>query len=57
MKYKEWKMPSGSPRVRQNLEAAGIPALLAAILAARGVTRPDQARRLLTPGAEPWTTP
>ena len=57
MKYKEWKMPSGSPRVRQNLEAAGIPALLAAILAARGVTRPDQARRLLTPGAEPVLDP
>ena len=38
MKYKEWSMPSGSPRVRQNLEAAGIPALLAAILAARGIT-------------------
>ena len=53
MKYKEWSMPSGSPRVRQNLEAAGIPALLAAILAARGITQPDQARRLLTPGAEP----
>ena len=33
MKYKEWSMSSGSPRVRQNLEAAGIPALLAAILA------------------------
>lgn len=57
MKYKEWSMPSGSPRVRQNLEAAGIPALLAAILAARGITQPDQARRLLTPGAEPVLDP
>ena len=48
MKYKEWKMPSGSPKARQALEAAGIPSLLAAILSARGITQPDQARLLLT---------
>ena len=57
MKYKEWKMPSGSPKARQALEAAGIPPLLAAILSARGITQPDQARRLLTPRAEPVLDP
>ena len=57
MKYKEWKMPSGSPKARQVLEAAGIPPLLAAILSARGITQPDQARRLLTPRAEPVLDP
>ena len=57
MKYKEWKMPSGSPKARQALEAAGIPSLLAAILSARGITQPDQARRLLTPRAEPVLDP
>ncbi len=57
MKYKEWKMPSGSPRARQALEAAGIPPLLAAILSARGITQPDQARQLLTPRAEPVLDP
>ena len=57
MKYKEWRMPSGSPKARQTLEADGIPPLLAAILSARGVTRPDQARRLLTSRAEPVLDP
>ena len=57
MKYKEWKMPSGSPKARQALEAAGISPLLAAILSARGITQPDQARRLLTPRAEPVLDP
>lgn len=57
MKYKEWKMPSGSPKARQALEAAGISPLLAAILSARGITQPDQARRLLTPWAEPVLDP
>ena len=57
MKYKEWKMPSGSPKARQALEAAGIPPLLAAILSTRGITQPDQARRLLTPRAEPVLDP
>ncbi len=57
MKYKEWKMPSGSPKARQALEAAGIPPLLAAILSARGITQPDQARQLLTPRAEPVLDP
>ena len=57
MKYKEWKMPSGSPKARQALEAAGVPSLLAAILSARGITQPDQARRLLTPRAEPVLDP
>ena len=50
-------MPSGSLRARQALEAAGIPSLLAAILSARGITRPDQAVQLLTPGAEPLVDP
>ena len=57
MKYKEWKMPSGSPKARQALEAAGIPSLLAVILSARGITQPDQARQLLTPRAEPVLDP
>ncbi len=40
------------PEGQLTLERAGLPTLLAGLLAARGVTRPEQARRLLTPETE-----
>ena len=46
MKYKQWKeLPPGAGEAE--LTAAGIPALCAKVLSARGVADPARARRLL----------
>ena len=57
MRYKEWKIAHPCPEGREKLERAGVPSLLAAILSARGVVEPEQARKLLTPGEEPLADP
>ena len=57
MGYKEWKIAHPCPEGREKLERAGVPSLLAAILSARGVVEPEQARKLLTPGEEPLADP
>jgi len=56
MKYEEWRIAPGRPEARGALEALGLPPLLAALLAARGVS-PEQARRLLSPQLEPLEDP
>lgn len=57
MRYKQWKITHPSPEGRAQLERAGIPSLLACVLSARGVTEPEQAWKLLTPGEEPLLDP
>ncbi len=57
MRYKQWKIAHPSPERRAQLERAGIPSLLACVLSARGVTEPEQAWKLLTPGEEPLLDP
>ena len=57
MRYKQWKIAHPAPEGRGRLEAAGVPSLLAAVLSARGVTEPEQARKLLAPGEEPLLDP
>lgn len=57
MRYKQWKIAHPSPAGRAQLERAGIPSLLACVLSARGVTEPEQAWKLLTPGEEPLLDP
>lgn len=57
MRYKQWKIAHPSPEGRVQLERAGIPSLLACVLSARGVTEPEQAWKLLTPGEEPLLDP
>lgn len=57
MRYKQWKIAYPSPEGRAQLERAGIPSLLACVLSARGVTEPEQAWKLLTPGEEPLLDP
>ena len=47
MKYKQWSVASCPPKHRAELERAGLPSLLCAVLAARGITDPEQARSLL----------
>ena len=44
MKYKSWNVAPPCPEARALLEEAGTPPLLAAVLSARGVRTPDQAR-------------
>ena len=57
MKYKQWKVASPCPEGQQLLEEAGLPPLLAGLLAARGVVCPEQARLLLSPDCEPVPDP
>lgn len=57
MRYKQWKIAHPSPEGRAQLERAGIPSLLACVLSARGVTEPEQAWKLLTPGEESLLDP
>ena len=57
MRYKQWKIANPSPDGRARLEQAGISSLLACVLSARGVTEPEQAWKLLTPGEEPLLDP
>ena len=57
MKYKQWQVALPCPAGQQVLEEAGLPPLLAGLLAARGIVRPEEARRLLSPGSEPIPDP
>ena len=57
MKYKQWKVAAPCPEGQQALERTGLSPLLAGLLAARGITSPEDARMLLTPGAEPIPDP
>ena len=57
MKYKQWQVAEPCPEGQAALERAGFPPLLAGLLAARGVVRPEDARRLLAPGSEPIPDP
>lgn len=57
MKYKQWQVAAPCPEGQQVLERAGLSPLLAGLLAARGITRPEEARRLLTPAREPIPDP
>ena len=57
MKYKQWQVALPCPAGQQELEEAGLPPLLAGLLAARGIVRPEEARRLLSPGSEPIPDP
>lgn len=57
MKYKQWQVAQPCPAGQQELEESGLPPLLAGLLAARGIVRPEEARRLLSPGSEPIPDP
>ena len=57
MKYEKWTVAHPDPAALAALEEAGISPLLAAVLSARGVTDPEDARRLLSPQAEPLLDP
>ena len=57
MKYNQWQVALPCPAGQQELEEAGLPPLLAGLLAARGIVRPEEARRLLSPGSEPIPDP
>ena len=52
MKYKQWQVAPPCPEGQLALERAGYPPLLAGLLAARGVSGPEEARRVLTPESE-----
>ncbi|MCI8870874.1 MAG: single-stranded-DNA-specific exonuclease RecJ [Lawsonibacter sp.] len=52
MKFTQWNIAPFRPEHRAALERAGLPALLSAVLAGRGVEDPDQARALLEGGGE-----
>ena len=57
MKYRQWKVAPPCPEGQRELEEAGLPPLLAALLSSRGVVRPEEARRLLSPEGEPIPNP
>lgn len=57
MKFKQWQVAPPCPDGRRALEESGLSPLLAAVLSARGVTDPEEARRLLSPQAEPLLDP
>ena len=57
MKYKQWQVAAPCPEGQRALEQAGLSPLLAGLLAARGITRPEEARRLLAPAQEPIPDP
>ncbi len=52
MKYQQWKRPAGDGTGRAALEEAGIPALPALVLSARGIDTPEKAREFLAGGPE-----
>ena len=58
MRYDVWNVsrPVG-PGVRQRLEAAGLPALCAAVLVARGLDTPEKAARFLNSGRSRFHDP
>lgn len=57
MKYKQWQVAAPCPEGQRGLEELGLPPLLAGLLAARGMTEPEEVRRLLSPEAEPIPDP
>ncbi len=57
MKYRQWSVASPDAALRSALEGAGLPPLLASILAARGIQSGDQAQQLLSPGEESLLSP
>ena len=57
MKYRQWQVAAPCPEGRLALEQAGLSPLLAGLLSARGVTSPEDARRLLSPSGEPIPDP
>ena len=57
MKYKQWQVAAPCPEGQLALERAGLPPLLAGLLAVRGVVSPEEARRLLSPKSEPIPDP
>ncbi len=57
MKYKEWKVAPACPQAQQRLEEAGLPPLLAGLLAGRGVRTEAEAAVLLSPTREPLLSP
>ena len=57
MKYQQWKRPAGDGAGRAALEEAGIPALPALVLSARGADTPKKARAFLAGGPERLADP
>ena len=57
MKYKQWNVVPPCTQTRAELEMAGLPSLLAAVLSARGIESWEAAQRLLEPGEEPLLSP
>ena len=57
MRYQEWRVAAPSRTAREKLERTGIPSLLAAVLSARGIRTPEEARALLAPGETPLEDP
>lgn len=57
MKYPNWKIPSAAPEVPEALRQAGYPPLLAALLARRGLTCPEEAERFLYCGLQSLQDP
>ena len=52
MKYSDWRIPGGAPYVPQGLIDAGFTPLLAAVLALRGFSAPEDANAFLRGGDE-----
>ncbi len=52
MKYQQWNLRPGCASARRRMESAGLAALCAAVLAARGLDGPEEAERFLASGWE-----
>lgn len=57
MKYKQWRVAPPCKEGQLVLEQAGLPSLLAGLLAARGIVSPEEACRLVSPRSEPIPDP
>lgn len=58
MRYDTWNVRRpGGPEVRQRLERAGLPALCAVVLSARGMDTPEKAARFLDSGGSRFHDP
>lgn len=57
MRYQEWRVAAPSRAAREELEQAGVPPLLAAVLSARGIRTQEEAQALLAPGETPLEDP
>ncbi len=57
LKYEKWETVPPHPEAKRKLEEAGITPLMAAVLSARGIETPEDARRMLTPEEEPLLDP